>query len=488
MSLEKEIPMKKKLLVLIPVLLLTACAPVTSSSSASSSSENSSSESSSSQQTLTPEEIIQYALETAQTVSHKVQFVENVYLKYPTDKYQVDLYQQYSFDLGYYYENDEEAYTNATKTVMADLNKGTEDINPYTRREKTTQEQQYFRRSNGKAYIEQHTLENKVEKVAVKVQDFETGNYVDLMFDENFLNPFKNIEIGDLTYNDNGTLSIAKDKCNQLLRGFGAIGLNNVEGITITLDDNYHFASLEVNVPDDVQETYTRKNAFEITYTGFNETTITHLAPYTNNNPALAEALTKYENETNFTYVKDYYEDNVRTDHIEGYYTPELVFFHHGTLTDTTPLKYGSTYDYKCVLNEDGIYDVYDYTFYDEDYYTWNVIYASAELPYTIPTFRDIGPTYFFISPAVFQNIGNNQYKAEAGVVTTIGQYFDYEVWGVDTYLFETNTLDCIIELDEDNCIELVTITTHFESHDIKCEYHYENVGDTFIPHWIDEH
>lgn len=481
--------MKKRSLMFLSTALLSvtllACAPVTSSSTPSSSSSEPSS--SSQAPSYTNEEIVAMALHSVKESCYKVKLEEELTLKYP-DKYTVDLYQKHELDLGYYYSGDGEvSHSQIKKGTFADLIKGTDEINQNTLKIKEGVLTNYYKdNETGHAYIESINVLNELIIQTVGIQDMETGEFTPILYDDYFINPFELVEIEDLTYVDDHTLTLDPLLARIVLICYNGVGVNAIESATITLDDNYRPLKLDCVIPDEKGETYTRTNTFKVDFYGYDEAEFNHVSPYTNENPALEEAFAKYDGLVNYTYVKEVGMDGIAADRIEGYFTLDTVYFHHGTLEDGKPYMFGSDYDYKCLLNEEGIYDVYEFTYNEDETYSWKQIYATPVTPYTVETLEEIGPTFYNLSTAIFKSIGNNQYTVEPEILPVIGQYFDFGVLSVESYILEIMTNGCIITLDDANNIVDVEVTSYFQACNYTFTYSYMNIGKTIIPDWMD--
>ena len=437
---------------------------------------------------LTKEEIV---LNELKKNSYEVTLTEDLKILRPNDKYAVDIMQHYKKEFGFYYQESTGNIAGSTKMYgyYADLDKKTGEPNPYTIREATTPLQVLYRDAEtGYALLKSVSLENEVVTQIAATQNGETGEVIPLIYDDNFKNPFDFITLRDLTYvEETNVVEIKLDKVPFILDAYGAVGINEIiEGAHIVLDDNSLPTEIVVNIPDEVETTYTRTNKVEIKFTNL-DAEYFEVTPYTNNNPALAEALLKNKDSKNFTYNKNYVDSEGKSiGHITGFFTEDLIYFHHGYADDGDVYKNGDNYDYLAKRNEaDGAYYVYDCTTVDGVEFNWGIIMASETMPLTYATFYECGPTYHHISDAVFKDIGNNQYEIEENLVKTAGQYFDYGVWGVDSAAAESSTTKLIITLNSANEIELVEMQFVSGGNTFNVEYYYENIGTTSIPTWL---
>jgi uncharacterized protein with ATP-grasp and redox domains len=113
---------------------------------------------------------------------------------------------------------------------------------------------------------------------------------------------------------------------------------------------------------------------------------------------------------------------------------------------------------------------------------------ASNTMPLTYETFAECAPSYFDISANIFKDLGNNKYECEEQLLPTIGQYFDYGVWGVDSYALESQTNRCVITLTNEGKIDTVEIGFKLENIQYDIVYSYDNIGTTTIPSWLEFH
>jgi hypothetical protein len=133
------------------------------------------------------------------------------------------------------------------------------------------------------------------------------------------------------------------------------------------------------------------------------------------------------------------------------------------------------------------MWQVYELTANDEAVWSWKEVWASPSQPYYLESFEECGPTYFNISPAIFKNIGDNQYEVESQLLPTIGQYFDYGVWGVDSFVLETATNKCVITLNDDGTLKQIDIGFNFQSTQTDISFYYTDVGTTVLPTWMNQ-
>lgn len=437
---------------------------------------------------ITPEQILAAAISSTKGNSYKVKINETLMIKYPNEKYVVDLYQRHELDLGYYYgEENELSHSNLKYGEFADLIKGTNEINENTLKVKNGNLQHFYKDfETGYAIVEEINVYNELNKLIVVNQDISTGELIPVIYDDLFANPFDYIPENSFVLNTDGTISLDSTTAKSMLQLYGAIGINNVESATISLDENYRMKNITFVIPDLVEATYTRTNEISVEFYGYEDAKFQHVETFKNDNPALVEMFAKYDNLENFTYVKEVEIDNFLVDHLEGYFTKDIVFFHHGYIDDDRPLMWSDNYDYKCVLNTEGVYDVYEYVFDDVENYHWLQVYASETMPYSIPTFEEIGPSFFNLSPAIFKQVDEYTYTVEDLLISTVGQYFDFNILPTESSILETTTTGLTITLDENNNLVEVIATSYFQAAEYTFIYNYENIGTTVIPAWID--
>lgn len=479
----------KKVSTLLTLLLVGAISACNQNPTNSTSSSESGQDSSSSVvEELTKEEIV---LNELKKNSYEAEMVEDLKILRPNDKYAVDIVQHYEKEYGFYYQEGTNNISASTRMYgfYADLDKKTGEVNQNTVREATTPLQVLYKdNETGYALLKSISLENEIVVQVAATQDGTTGEVIPLIYDDNFKNPFDYITLRDLTYvEENNIVEIKNDKIDFILNAFGAVGVNDIiESAHIVLDDNYLPTKIVTNIPDEVASTYTRTNSIEITFTNL-DAQYFEVRPYEHNNPELAEALLKNKDATNFTYNKNYIKDGVSVNHITGFFTEDLIYFHHGYADDGHVYKNGDDYDYIAKRNnEDGAYYVYDCTTNDGENFFWGIVMASETMPLSYKTFYECGPTYHHISASIFKKVGDNKYEIESELIKTAGQYFDYGVWGVDSAAAESNTNKLIITLNDDNTIKLVEMGFITGGQQFDVEYYYENIGTTTIPSWLE--
>lgn len=502
----------KTLLAILPLLcmgVLASCNPTKPSSedfsseetsSESSSEEISSEESSeevsseeSSSESIPEEdklEIISKALTALQTKSHELEINQTYKLEYPGEKYYVGSFQKHNHKIGYYYEGENKAYRYSSNSEFADIDSMTGEIVESTYRTKIVPSTLYKKDiKNGNAVIETLGVDNVLTITTCVEYDPLNNIDVAIKFDSEFINPFTNINLVDVQYVNEHKLTLVNiQAANKLLKAYGILGsVSEGDEISLILDNEGKVTNLEFVLGELRVGNKVITNDVSLTFTKLDNIDFPHVRPYENNNPDLVEAFNKYADLTNYTYTKTIEVDGMQADHVEGYFSQDVVLFHHGLRTDTALYENGDNYDLKCVYNPTTqVYDVYQYIFAADDF-DWVQVFATDNVPYTMPTFTSIGATFNgIVNPAVFKNIGDNKYQVEDLVFSTIGQYFDFGVWGVDSFFLETQTLDCVITLTDNNEIDNIKVYAHMEKYEFVFTFKYRDIGSTVIPEWID--
>lgn len=433
-------------------------------------------------------DIVKDALNELQNNSFLVNLSEELKVLKPNDRYAVDIYQKYEFQIGFYYENEGNgvSYSIESSAEQGDLNKQTGEPIANTVRKGSAPKQTYYKdHETGYALLKEISLQNTVETFILASEDLDTGELTPIVYDDEFSNPFVNVKAEDLTYDkENNEIDLSAETAKVILKGLNARAINDsIASASITLDENNLPSGITFDIPDEVAATYTRTNEISVTFDLSAE--YYEVVPFANNNPELAEALTKYEDLTNYTYNKQYLEDGEVVDHITGFFTEELVYFHHGYADDGGVYNKGDNYDYLATREDDNIYYVYECTTDDGINFNWGIVMASSTTPLTYASLDEMGPSYFNISDGVFKALGDNKYEIEPSLVKTVGQYFDYGLWGVDSQAAETQTSSLVITLNSDNSIELIEMSFIADGETFDVEYYYENINSTVIPSWL---
>ena len=438
----------------------------------------------------TPEEIVSYVLSKLKNNSHELIVDETLQVLRPNDKYAVDIYQNYHYEFGYYYDTNSDKVAKSEKRngLFADLDKKSHEIIEETSRTSFTPKATYYKDlETGLTKLKQVTLQNELEVLDLAYQESETGTFTPVVYDDEFKNPFDYVTTRDLTYvESDNTISLSKDKATFIATNYDGVGLNLIESASIKLNDKYIPTEINFQFTNTETETFVRKTELTVTITNVNAKYY-EVKPYTYNNTTLGSALLEYKDAKNFTYHKDYVYEGESYSHISGFYTEDMVYFHHGYESDGDVYKKGDDYDYVSKKNaDDNIFYVYDCTTVDGENWNWGIVMASSEEPLKYNSFEELAPSYFNISPNIFKPLGNNVYECEEELLPTIGQFFDYGMWGVDSFLLESATNKCKITLTNEGHIKLIEVGFHLENFQYDIQFRYENIGTTQIPTWLE--
>ena len=454
--------------------------------------------------TITPE-IVKNALASVKESTHKINIKQTVSVLRPAPEgmtpedpewmhLPLDIYQEYNHELVYYYENGEKAFSRQSSRTYADLDKLTGELIPNSVRHYDTPLETFFKNNeDGTAYLEHIDINNNLSKPTSANYDDQTGIYSPIVFDSEFKNPFDFISYRDIEVTENGkTLRLINDKADFLAECYDSIGLNFITNNEIVLNNDGKVSSIIFTIDDLKGETWTRTNTLEITYSYSDDLKINHLNEYTNNNPALSDALKVLNDKKNYTYIKElsysYVDGNGNNvdfaDRIKAYFTEEEVYFHHETSeNDTHPYINGDDYDYKVKLNEDGKYTCYEYT-PDGVSFNWGIVMLSGSTPYIIDTFEEIGPSFGQMNPAIFAKTDENRYDIEPELLSISGKYFDFGMMGCQSYALDGNTTQLTITLDDNGNIEMIESAFIFNMIQFKLKFYIQDIGTTSIPEW----
>ncbi|MBR2506673.1 MAG: hypothetical protein IKB70_07130 [Bacilli bacterium] len=424
-------------------------------------------------------------LSSLKEASHNLRLFQTVSVIHPDQPSVVDIKSEITYDFGFYYQDEKRSHSREQTVFSYDIDKNTGLANEVTKRTTRVPLVTYYKNTKtGYAEIHKINLQNELEISTLVAEDSE-GSFIPIVYDFEFKNPFDFITTRDLTLLDNGDILLSKSKANFLVEAYNTIGVNLIEEAIIKTNDKNQITSIEFDIPSLDGGSYIRENTLEIQYFNHDEAKYEQLKPFTNNNPELNEALTKYKNLTNFTYNKEYVTSTGSSiDRIIGYFTEDTIFFHHGSEEDNEPYKRGDNYDYKAVL-EDGEYYVYQYDFVSVNYYQWNKVLQSESKYYSFSNFFDMGPRYFDISSSVFKKTGEKTYEIENILLYSSGQYFDYAVWGVHSSLLSSTTTHLKITLNDSNEIELIETGFMQENKTTYLKFYYTNINSTVIPSWM---
>lgn len=442
-------------------------------------------------------EKVSTAMMSLRRKTHKVNVNQTVTVLKGTDA--ISITQEYNNVYGFYYEGEERAFSRQLSSLFADIDPISGAYKESTIRTYNNQEEFYFKNiEDGTAYVETINVNNQLTKSTISSYDEDNGIYSPIIYDQEFKNPFDYISLRDVVVNSDNTLSFINSKADYLADCYGTIGLNFIKSNQINLDSNGKITSIDFVIDDWEGETFTRKNTLSITFDyddNVDAIDSIHLKPFTNDNPILASALKTLENKTNFTYIKEYYSETNKNNNstkminhrIKGYFTQSEVFFHHeATENDDTPYINGDYTDYKCKINDSGSYTSYEYVLYTTEY-KWNVSKLSGGSAYIIDDFSGIGPSFMNLSASIFKKVDDYTYEIESSLLETIGTYFDYQMLGVQTGLFDGYTTGLSIKLNQDGNIEVINASYISEMIETKVKFYIQDIGTTSIPEWSDK-
>ena len=434
-----------------------------------------------------PSEKVIRALESVRT-SHKVYIEQSKIVLKPQDPLAVDIYVGYDNEYGFYYQGEDRSFSRAVRSTIVDLIKGTEEWDESTLRTQAYPEERYFKDEDGTVYAENINVKNELSKVTYAYFDSGKGVYQPVIFDTEFINPFDYITYRDVQENEDGTLTLLHEKADFLASCYDAVGMNFIQGNTIHLNEEGQIASIDFLIPDRVESTFTRKNSLSLEYIRGENIRFEHRKVYENDNPKLQKALSVLDNQTNFTYVKQYMNaDGTVNNKIKAYFTKEKVLFHqHDEKDSTTLYQGGDDYDYKVLLDPNtNRYTCYEYTSGSAGW-KWNVSMLSSTAPYILDHFSEIGPSFMGMSAAIFKQIDEHTYEIEREMVSTIGKYFDFGMQGCQSYVFDGYTTALTIVLNEQDEIDVIKAKFRFEQKETSIEFRIEDVGNTIFPSWAD--
>lgn len=414
----------------------------------------------------------------------------------------IDIHREYNNYFTYYYGDDgERAYSRQTNSIYYDLEKITGNPVEGTIRYDSSPEELFFKNQDGTVTIEEITIENKLNSYIAAIHNESNGIYSPIIFDVEFKNPFDFISYRDVQIrNDDPTkLTLINQKADFLSDCYGTVGMNFIKDNTINLDENGNIASIDFVIEDLKEETFTRRNTFSVLYS-YGNTTLSHLAPFTNDNPELQAALDVLDNQKNFTYIKEYSykyskmgsalysidKDINYYDKITGYFNEDKVFFHHmQTENDEHPYTLGDNYDYQCVKQDDGRYLCYEFVPNGVEFY-WRPVAISGSSLYYIDSFEGIGPTFMNMNASIFKKIGDKKYAIEEALLATSGKYFDNQMLGVNSYSIENNASKVEITLNDQGNIDFIEVRFVFENIERTVKFSIKDVGTTSVPSWAD--
>lgn len=508
------------------IVLVSCAAPQDSSNNSSTNPSNDSSSSGSGTQIPSedfnvdvPQETpgdpaVESAIAKLRSSNYHVKSVSKAEIKYPNSKpsasgtgaYISDVFSYKTIERTYQ-NNGEKSVVESTSLFHGDLDKNTGQ--PITGGNSSAQQTDtapvtYFRNDDGSIYSESIDFTNTVSKLAILNETIE-GYYGPMSFDMTFKNPWDYISAKDITI-ENGVWNLNLDKADFLLQSYASLSGNALSSAVLDKDDagnitGLHFTTIDATGNDPQAEGYfVRTNTYEVTYSEVGTASISHKAPFANDNPQLAEALTFVKDQftdpskRNFTYTKTFLNDNTST---EAYYSPNdegFVYFAQKspgyTNPQDKPYEKGDNYDFRVFYdNTNKNYKVQNYL-NSGGGFGWASIAISGTALYTIDTFEGIGPKFFNLGPELFKPYvvdgkeQPNQYVIEEDLLQTAGEYFDNQMLGVHTDQF-ARTTKVVIDLSNwNNGQGSMLIHTAFRSgtSDINVDFTLSNIGKTTLP------
>lgn len=416
---------------------------------------------------------LQEVINSLKGVSHTANISYDIYVN-QVDPDAIDTFFGTSSERTYSYSKEEgRGYRDRTIRTAIDLEKGTHNFVTDANGDplKTVYdngERLYFRdEKTGVIVAEYLGADNEVQSFLQSDYDYESGTYIPISFDSEFRNPFDYIQPRDIKKVANNEYELSLDKASFALECYGSAAAMAVVGSTITTNDKHQITSLhfEMGMEGGEGDTYTRTTTFDLEYSKFGkESELAHIKPCENSNPRLQAALNSLNGVTNYKYSKDYInEDGSVKDHIMGYFTEDVAFFHHDDSPDDTSVyTREDDYDYLAVIcNANKKYYGYEFTYNaNTDSYYPALIMLSSSAAYAIDTFSGLGPNLGVISASIFslKEGTDNVYIVENDVLrTSIASYFDFQFLGVNSQVLETRTSDFELELHENGSMTINT-------------------------------
>ena len=480
--------MKKKILSLISLLALTSLASCQPSSPTSSSELSSSS---SAPTSISQDSQIVQLLSSLKGKSHTVDTSYNVSVIRTDGAVSVSFTTSYTIEYMY---GSEQAYSIQGQTRYSDLVDGQEansrtSIVPY---------QAYFKDSEtGNAIQEELTIQNVVNTSIASIYDETNGIYDPVIFDNEFKNPWDYIRVDDISKDSNGLYHLDPSK-GKFIASCYQVGssINTIEDVVINVSSTNEITGLSFVIDSLEGDGYSRTNTFSVAYTDIGNTSIKHVKAYNNSNPELESLFNKFKQAKSYTYTKEFIPvDGGSTyyDHVTGYYTQDMVFFHHFDKghPDSMGREYGDKiydggqdYDYKLEKEDDGIYYAYEYNkANDLSPYAWAKVMISSSTQLTYDTFSSIGPQFYNISPALFNKNSDGSYSIVDEFSSTIGQYFDNSFIGVNSDVLSTATTKFKLTLTDEGFI--VDTGFIYENQNQDLQFELKAIDSTQLPSYM---
>lgn len=348
----------------------------------------------------------------------------------------------------------------------------------------------YFKdEETGNAYVEELTTQNTLDIKTSAIYDEDTASYDPIVFDNTFKNPFNYLKDSDFTKDSTGVYHLESKKALFLAECFQNTSLKHIEDVTVSLN-NSNFSSFNFTFAIDDTDRYTLTNTYNVAISNIGNTIINHTKTYDNNNPELQALFDKMKQATSYTYTKSFIEtdgnESAIIDDTTGFFTQKAVFFHHNIEKYPNSMyEDGQDYDYKLVKESDNIYYAYEWNKANDNVpFAWAQCYVSATTPLTYETFKDIGPTFYDLSPALFIKQSDGSYNIADEFAFTISSYFDNQFIGVHTDMFEGNTTSFNLKLTDEG-FELTTSYV-MENKPQNVSFSLKNINNTTLPSYLE--
>lgn len=490
----------KALPIILAASLLAACGSTEDISSSTSSSSSSVSSESSSESVSIPtyEEGIELAKKAVASLahnSHKVHVDFESWIERGSPD-ELGIYSGRVYDLAYsYFADGGIGYSESSVLTHCDirLNEETkeQELLEDTRYSLTNPTANYFRGDDGTITRESLNERNTVDIVTMADFDDTTGVYTPYAWEDMYKNPWDYIRPSDITLDEEGNLVLANDKANFLVDCYYGTATNWVGKCIVNMNEaGDAVASLSFEIPNQSTDRYVRRCTAEVTYSAIGVESVKHLAPLTNSNPELAAALEKTKTMDNFTYKKAFVESPFleaygnEPYHYTCYYTPQAAFYDYNdedlsAANDTVAVSVDT--HYYANLESDGLYHVYCFGLSGGEW-SWSPVALSSSTLYTIPSFADLAPRWYQVSPALFTKTGEREYTADPSVTPILGTYFDNQMAGCYSEALTTNTTEVVITLDEAGNISTVETGFTVQGLEQKLVFTISDIGTTSIP------
>ncbi|MFA6829490.1 MAG: hypothetical protein WCR67_02145 [Bacilli bacterium] len=493
---------KNKVLFLILPLILGSCSATSASTSDTASDSTSvsvsestsvepsvSADTSASTSTTPVDNRITKAIQSLKNTSHTVETDSTVRVyRTADDEDDVEVKYDYFFTFAY---GEERAYATTGHKESCSLDKTTHNPIDISINQADLDYYRYFREPDtGIALTEQISYSNEYEQLIASDYDDNTGVYTPIIFDSEFRNPWDFIPESALYFDTEDVLHLDTSKAEFLVNCYQAAALNFITDAYINLNEDGTIKGVDIIMNDEGDGTrWTREAQYSISYTNLKTAKVEHLHAFEHSNPELATALNCLKDKTNFTYSKTFLGDTSSEDtETIGYFTEDLVFFHQYTQGEDRlqPVlnESGNESDFKLIKTEEGYYS-YEWIAANGVDFKWTPVYVNDTSVLIKDTFEDIGPTFYNVSPELFQKTGDYTYEIESVVLSNAGSYFDNGFDKANSAVLEGSTNKLTITLNPDGTIN--NILTGFTSLGVQQDIKYEvcNIGTTVIPKCI---